>query len=153
MPQLHKGDRLMVFPRMPAHLRAWAHDEASRAEVSVSAWIADVMALAVGRCDLVREVDVPELPAVDLVVPSTRYELLDSHQPSTTVRLLRPVTIEIRRRAVEVAPEAAQLTPMTTYVTCTLAAAMHAPLYGAISSDAAVRAHPKRPVQEALLAV
>ena len=153
MARLHKGDRMTVFPRLPSHLREWAHSEARRTGVSVSAWIADVMALSVRRCDLVREVNVSDLPAVDLVVPSTRYELLDSHQPSTTVRLLRPVTIEIRRRAMEVAPEAAQLTPMTTYVTCTLAAAMRAPLYGAISSDAAVRAHPKRPVQEALLAV
>lgn len=150
MPRLHKGDRTPVFPRMPAHLREWVHAEAGRAGVSVSAWIADAMALAVGQYDLIREVAASELPAVDLVIPSARYELLDSQQPPTTVRLLRPVTTEIRRRAMEVAPEATRLTPLSTYITCTLAAAVDAPRHG----DAVVRSPLVAvPVQGVLLAV
>lgn len=149
MVQPHKGERIMVMPQVPAEIRDWAQTTAARAGVSTSAFIADVMAVAIGRLDLVREMDLGELPAVSLVVPKRINEVFDGSVPMTASRIAKPVVDHIRRRATEDGVGS----KTTDYVACTLAAAVGAPLLRDVDDFAAQTPEDQRPVQEALLAM
>lgn len=152
MAQIHKGARTQVSPRLPLEIRRWAQSEADRIGVCLSAYIADLMAVAVGRRDLVREVSVGELPCVSLAVPRQRTHRIDPTWPFTGVRLAKPVADEIRRLGTLHTFNSVP-TPPTTYITYTLAAAMHAPRFGDVDDSAVLQPSLAMPVQGVLLAV
>ena len=64
MAQPHKGQRRLVQSRIPEEVYAVLAERARAAGTSTSQYIADSMALSVGRADLVRELgrDREELP-------------------------------------------------------------------------------------------
>jgi len=57
MAQPHKGPRRLVQSRIPEEVYAEVVKRAHAAGMSASQWIADTVALSVGRPDLVRELN------------------------------------------------------------------------------------------------
>lgn len=57
MAQPHKGPRHLVQSRVAPEVHVEIAQRASAAGISVSQWIADTVALSVGRPDLVRELN------------------------------------------------------------------------------------------------
>lgn len=62
MPAQHKGDRLAHTIRPPREVSDALRAEAAAHGLSLSQYVADLLALHVGRPDLVREMTAEELP-------------------------------------------------------------------------------------------
>lgn len=56
MAQPHKGDRAAITLRIPAELHEQLRKEAGNAEIALSQYVADLLALQAGRPDLAREI-------------------------------------------------------------------------------------------------
>lgn len=59
-----KGVRQSIHPNLPGEVRDWLRAEADRCGVTVSAFVADVFCVVVGRNDLIREVSLDELYSI-----------------------------------------------------------------------------------------
>lgn len=56
MAQPHKGDRAAITLRVPAELHEQLSKNAGNAKIALSQYVADLLALQVGRPDLAREI-------------------------------------------------------------------------------------------------
>lgn len=57
MAQPHKGDRALIISRAPRDVHEAVAAAAAGRGMSISAYVADLLSLHVGRPDLVRELD------------------------------------------------------------------------------------------------
>lgn len=146
MSRRSKGDRVAVFPVLTPDVLRHTRLAADRLGIALSEYIADVMAVAVGRVDLVQHADPSLLPAVKLTSPQP----LEGASARVTTRLARLVAEEIyRHRAQSGLP-----TPVSAYVAHALSAATEAPLLGDTAGlEAPLTSARLLPVQEVLLAV
>ncbi len=62
MAQPHKGDRVVTITRLAHPVHDVVRNAAAERGVSISQYVADVMAAHVGRDDLVRQLDQEVLP-------------------------------------------------------------------------------------------
>jgi hypothetical protein len=105
MGQPHKGDRLLLqSTQSPLAVREAVHARAMAAGLPDSQYLADVLALHVGRPDLVRDLDKQNGLALSPdLLPST-----SSVPPLLQTRPLRPVWEAVRSRAASAELSAAQ---------------------------------------------
>jgi len=105
MGQPHKGDRLLLqSTQSPLAVREAVHARATAAGLPDSQYLADVLALHVGRPDLVRDLDKQGGLALNPdPLPST-----SSVPPLLQTRLLRPVWEAVRSGAAAAGLSAAQ---------------------------------------------
>lgn len=105
MGQPHKGDRLLLqSTQSPLAVREAVHARATAAGLPDSQYLADVLALHVGRPDLVRDLDMQggfDLTP-DLLPPTSPVP------PLLQTRPLRPVWEAVRARAAAAGLSAAQ---------------------------------------------
>ncbi len=105
MGQPHKGDRLLLqSTQSPLAVREAVHARATASGLPDSQYLADVLALHVGRPDLVRDLDKQgglDLSPDPLPSPSSVPPLLQTRPP-------RPVWEAVRARAASAGLSAAQ---------------------------------------------
>lgn len=110
MAQPHKGDRLLLqTPQLPPSVCEAVQARAAAAGLPVSQYLADVLALHVGRPDLVRDLGKHEgLDIATDLSSSSRFRPLAPSTGLLQTRLLRPVWEAVRSCAAAAGLSAAQ---------------------------------------------
>ncbi|WP_071289139.1 hypothetical protein [Mycolicibacterium llatzerense] len=144
MARAHKGERAAFFPYLRPDVHDYVQNAAAAAGVSVSVFIADIMAVSVGRFDLIDETPVAHLPLVTLAAPQRRNQRADEGEKVTT-RLAGEVVGLIKLVGAQ-PPGGRGKVSMAVYIADTVTAAAKSPL----QLHGVGRPTPSFPVQEVL---